>query len=437
MIFYNYTIYNGKVYSVYYDKENNKTRFFLDDKEASGEDLLALNKKYNTLKGLRLSGKGKLLVGILSATIALGVYSGLYDGIGENEPVYKDPTYVTEEYVEDDSEEYIDEEYEEEYETEDEAIEEAYDPENFYDDLYEASGDNKEFVSMMEKPIRDNMDHMLYRDLLNTIDDLEIVEGETEAMKENSTIMAQYEDTRNRITYREDVDSYYLDETLKHEAFHYLSQSGFCKTNSLFDGYIGNALNEGMTQQLVKEYYNGSSNIYPVEVAYCCALTEIVGSEFMREAYFTNNLDLIIDRLSEYVDEDEALSLLKNMDDASVNYDYYINSMSSDDLINFNNNNEVIWEIMDKAYYRAFGKEMYDDKIMLTYMSGTCLEDKVNDKVEGILYVSFNKGYFNDEYIEDIDGEYIIKYYTAKDGLFRDYLSESERMLSSSSKSKQ
>ena len=237
MIFSNNTLYNGEIYQVYFDKTNLKKRFFKDGVEVTGDVLCHLNDKYNAPRINYLKGTGKLLVGILSAGIIISTFGNIdFEGNGfDNTPKFANN-----------------------YTTNEQEVEEI-DLSHFYKDLIEKSGNNEQYIAYMKKPIKDNIKYLDHSNLLSTVGDLRIVEADSSAFS-SPDVMGKFEIWENQITLRNDLNDSDKYDTVVHELFHYLSKSGISEYNDLYDGYLGDALNEGITQELVNEYFTSSKN---------------------------------------------------------------------------------------------------------------------------------------------------------------------------------
>ena len=406
MIFSNYTIYDGKVYQVYFDKYNLKNRFFDKDGVVTGEVALALNKTYNAPKNNYLKGSGKLLIGILSVGLVITALTNIeFEGNSfDNTPKYM-----------------LNNTYEGGSNTEE--VEEPINIENFYDELINRSGDNSEYISYMRKPIKDNLDFLQHDELLSTIDDLQIIEAD-ESSFANPDIIGKYEILDNKITVRDNLSDSEKYDTIVHELFHYLSRSGISEANDMNDGYLGDGLNEGITQELVNEYFSRNDDIYPIGVAYTKALAEIVGKDLILDAYFHGDLNILETGLSGYADEDSVYILLNNIDQATANYDDYINTHSIDDYESLMNNNEMAWEVLGDMYKLCYGKDIEDDKLMYLYKSATMLRDEKSNV--DFVYMGISKNYFNPDKLDQEN--YDVYYYTNYGEVIYDEFDESNRL---------
>lgn len=407
MIFCNYTLYNGKVYETYFDKESLKTRFFSDGLEVDGSVYLELNDKYNRRPDARykFSGTAKLLVGVVAANIAIAsIATGLATD-SKTEPVDNPPSY---------------------------AIEEV-DKEDVYNQLYEAAGDNQEFIETMYDPINDFSEYLQVDDLLNTIETLEIVQEE-DSVFDNENIVGYYDRYENKIVISPEVsEGYEKDSVLFHEGWHYLSQGGFSIYSDVFDGYIGNGIDEGMTQMLTNEYWM-SDNSYAINICYVQALAELVGSDKMKEAYVSDDgLYMLIDEMSNYMSEDDAYSMIKNVDIAVSNHQSYAKTSNEEDLANMESAAQEFWRIYEEAYYDKTGIKVSDDELLTACKTGTTFIDEKYG-LDYIRYVEVTKPYFNTKNVGEDD--YYSIYYCCEDGNYSMEINETTRFNNNSAKVK-
>ena len=406
MIFCNYTLYKGKVYETYFDKESLKTRFFSDGVEVDGDILLELNNKYNNKPDaeFKFSGTAKLITAIVASNILIAsIATGLNTDF-HTEPVDNPPSY---------------------------AVEEQISNEEIYDQLYEAAGDNQDYVEMMYQLINDFSEYLVSENLLNTIETLEIVK-ENDSVFDNENILGYYQKYNNKIVVSPEVDGYAEESVIYHELIHYLSQSGFSINNDIYGGYIGSGIDEGMTQMLTNEYFM-SDNTYALNVCYVQALTELVGKEVMLESYFKNDLDILVDELSNYMSEDDAYSMIKNVDISVTNHQAYVQNRDEEDLINMENAAQAFWDVYEDAYYHKFSINVSDDAVVSACKAGTTFIDE-NFGLDYIKYVQITKPYFNPRKIEEAE-DYSI-YFCCDDDDYCLDMNESIRYSTTDNKTK-
>lgn len=95
----------------------------------------------------------------------------------------------------------------------------------------------------------------------------------------------------------------------------YITFSGFFQENKKTKKTIGTALNEGYTEYLNQKYFNSvlESN-YENEIIIAERLEFIIGKDKMQELYFSANLNSLIDELSKYTTEENAISIIQDLD---------------------------------------------------------------------------------------------------------------------------
>ncbi len=385
---------------MYYDSNFKQIKFYLDGVE---QDIPYLDYKYNVLNGNYLRGKDLLLGSILTLGIVanLIIINDIVDTYAYGRNMLS-PTMVVAESTE-----------ENEFSTN--FVDKKLSSSDFYKELYNNSDDEKkEILNLTKLVIRDNNDYLDQKDILNSFSSLKIVITSNDKLLTNTSdnIIGRYDQETNTLYLKEGLDEDDLNTTIFHEFLHFLSKSGFVSTSFNKNGYIGDALNEGMTQLLVNEYFKNQLFVYSNEVSITKALVEMVGSDFMRECYFSHDLDSLIDELSKYVSHEDVISLLKNMDNAKIAY-------NDEDRDNYDSFNRKCWDIIGNIYMNKFGKDIEKDRLMMAYKEGTTFDSVVSvskkyfigneDKSYKINYyfIDGNSGYLIDTILIDDNNRYV------------------------------
>lgn len=90
---------------------------------------------------------------------------------------------------------------------------------------------------------------------------------------------------------------------------------GFGQENKKTKKTIGMALNEGYTEYLNQKYFNSVlQSGYENEIGIAERLEFIIGKDKMQELYFSANLNGLIDELSKYTTEENAISIIQDLD---------------------------------------------------------------------------------------------------------------------------
>ena len=385
---------------MYYDSNFKQIKFYLDGVE---QDIPYLDYKYNVLNGNYLRGKDLLLGSILTLGIVanLIIINDIVDTYAYDRNIIS-PTMVVTESTE-----------ENEFSTN--FVDKKLSSSDFYKELYNNSdNEKKEILNLTKLVIRDNNDYLDQKDILNSFSSLKIVITSNDKLLTNTSdnIIGRYDQETNTLYLKEGLDEDVLNITIFHEFLHFLSKSGFVSTSFNKNGYIGDALNEGMTQLLVNEYFKNQLFVYSNEVSITKALVEMVGSDFMRECYFSHDLDSLIDELSKYVSHEDVISLLKNMDNAKIAY-------NDEDIDNYDSFNRKCWDIIGNIYMNKFGKDIEKDRLMMAYKEGTSFDSVVSvskkyfigneDKSYKInyYYIDGNSGYLIDTILIDDNNRYV------------------------------
>ncbi len=385
---------------MYYDSNFKQIKFYLDGVE---QVIPYLDYKYNVLNGNYLRGKDLLLGSILTLGIVanLIIINDIVDTYAYDRNIIS-PTMVVTESTE-----------ENEFSTN--FVDKKLSSSDFYKELYNNSdNEKKEILNLTKLVIRDNNDYLDQKDILNSFSSLKIVITSNDKLLTNTSdnIIGRYDQETNTLYLKEGLDEDVLNTTIFHEFLHFLSKSGFVSTSFNKNGYIGDALNEGMTQLLVNEYFKNQLFVYSNEVSITKALVEMVGSDFMRECYFSHDLDSLIDELSKYVSHEDVISLLKNMDNAKIAY-------NDEDRNNYASFNRKCWDIIGNIYMNKFGKDIEKDRLMMAYKEGTSFDSVVSvskkyfigneDKSYKInyYYIDGNSGYLIDTILMDDNNRYV------------------------------
>ena len=120
----------------------------------------------------------------------------------------------------------------------------------------------------------------------------------------------------------------------------------------------------------------------------------------------------MIEALSEYSSEEDALALIKNIDIAKDSYESFVFYDNDEDYDNFLTANENAWAIISMMYYNKYGIDLSEDNLMMAYMTATNLEDYIGIGVDDgfLVDVIVNKHYFVKP-----DTDYVIVDYNVKD----------------------
>ena len=372
--------YDGKIFDLYYDIDSKRIKFYLDGVE---QYIPSLNNKYNILYENNLKGRQLLVTTILSLNILATAIN--LNGCSNNSEAKtnKVPTVSVENDLDLSSN------------VSTISVENNLDSSSFYKELYKRSDNDlkKEILDLTKSIIKDNSDYMDQEDVIDRFSQLNIVYTSDDKLLANTSndIIGRYDPETNTMYLKEGLDENLVYTTIFHEMLHFYSNSGFVFIATDNNGYIGDALNEGMTQVLVNEYFKNQVFVYSNEVSMTKALIEMFGSDFMRKCYFSHDLDSFINEVSKYSSYEDAISLLKNMDNAKVAY-------NDDDRENYDIFNSKCWDIIGTIYSNKYGVNMETDKLMMSYKEGSLYD----------VVVSVSKKYFKD----NESNSYKINYYS-------------------------
>lgn len=203
-------------------------------------------------------------------------------------------------------------------------------------------------------------------------------------------VLAMTDNDKNQISYNERLSSKKRDqikEVKLHEAFHYLFQDGFFKSDYNVS-HIGLSLDEGNANLLTEESgVNVKTTLYEKYSTYVKVLCEIIGPEEYLDAAGSHDWLKLLDYLDDYCTRDEAIELIKNIDKAC---NYYDSHGSQYDI--------KVWETIEEMYEKKNGEtiEASNDIVMKTYhnkYSGKYYEIK---EAKGPTQTRVNKNYYLD-----------------------------------------
>ena len=361
---------NGVLYHTFYDRNTKALRFYLNGEEVENDYLFnTYNHPKNCLRGYGRLTTMILSLGIIaSAFVATAIQNDVISYEDIKEPFSNEITVDDEKYV-------------------------FLSGEELYEEMLSKNPDLTEYLEMSRDVIVKYGEYMNQEELLSTIGNLELIPTHTRDEIASGLALAFYSKDENKIFYDDRINMDHLLKTcLYHEFLHYYSQSGLYDYDIYSSGYIGYAVNEGMTEMLNCELNDEEMFTYHKEAAYVGAICEIVGPEVLEEAYFSNDVDYLIDKLAEYSSEDDALALIKNIDIAKDSYESFVFYDNDDDYDNFFSANNYAWDILADMYEYKYGRDINEDSLMMAYKSATTLKN----------YSDFDFTEFGDGFLVDV-----------------------------------
>lgn len=185
---------------------------------------------------------------------------------------------------------------------------------------------------------------------------------------------------------------------LYHELFHVASSyynpyiNSIAKSGFYFNG-VGDGINEGYTELLVRRYFKKDKDSYPIESKIAYNLELIVGEMKMEKLYFKADFDGLINELSKYMNKDKVIYYIKIIDLISMNIDYNHKEQKYKD--------ELIENIKD---VNLFLLNCYTNKLILDY------QNKLIDKKT--MFIKLKKYVKGLKYVYS---PYNVKYYILED----------------------
>ena len=130
-------------------------------------------------------------------------------------------------------------------------------------------------------------------------------------------VSSNYDAKNNIVTLVDEDDLEFMLMQVVSTDYHTPIYSGFSI------GKLGNGLNNGYTNLLVKRYFNKSKESYPIEMKIAFNIEQIVTKKLMEQLYFKADLNGLINELSKYSSKQQVVDLINSIDyiNKRVNYD--------------------------------------------------------------------------------------------------------------------
>ena len=200
-----------------------------------------------------------------------------------------------------------------------------FDDREFNIEDYLSFGEWNEMVKEFDQKFRDNFTEKQRENFKKNIRDVIIRKkrlSDKEKNKNGTRGLYDPSDNSIRVYANNKEEEFYIKERLTHELMHMASRKDkyncgfhyFQKGEQLIS--IGRRLNEGYTEFLNAAYmtYDYKGPYYVVEKVFAHGIEKIVGKEVMRDAYFEGNLLKLVEAMSEYMSNKDALNLIYDMD---------------------------------------------------------------------------------------------------------------------------
>lgn len=147
---------------------------------------------------------------------------------------------------------------------------------------------------------------------------------------------------------------------------------------------LGSGLNEAISEVISNERNANTGNGYRRLCAYTKILCEIIGPEPLSAFYYSGNIYNVIDALNEIMpDEDMAIRLISEMDNALVNENEY-GKLREEDILseesvysklrkedikeNVSNSDKAIYDLLSNYFYMKNGYLMENDALVMLYL---------------------------------------------------------------------
>ena len=405
---YGYTFYNGKNYKMIFDKYDKKRYFFeyINGRyvEAQGEVLEYFNKRFNS-ELISLSDSSntqnykpynnkyrRLTITLSGITISLSVVTNI---------LLNDMTLVQDKITDITGINF-------------------YEPVENVNDINDLIKKNeildikdKSFYLSLKELYNDNYKYMDYNYLKNVLPDLIVIydKDNQEEYGANNNTSGQYflEDNKIVIFNSNELNSNNLEVSF-HEYLHALSRGGVA-----YDNPDGTALTEGITSLITSEYmttltnkpYTGS---YHKQQTYVKMLFEIVGKDTILESYFGHDYNILVNKLCEYGEEEDAINLIRLINDEQY-YETLLGADAYKDNKVINHTRDSIDSLYAKFFENAKGYPMEYDKLMCSYLDQIRKGNRANYeyyKKDNTFYTEVSKYYVNSKLVSNLA---MVKYF--------------------------
>lgn len=253
-----------------------------------------------------------------------------------------------------------------------------YNSDNLQENWSDIYPEIREFVSLYGKDLKQDK-------ILESLPKLKII---TDSKIPGNDSLAMYDNKKNVIKLSSSLKYKKISEMKKtklHESFHFLFQDGFYESSKKYNKK-GIMLDEGLVSLLNQEFEcNDNGDNYMKASNYVRILCEILGKEEFMYASGAGGMDYLVEKLSQYSSEEDAIKLIDNIDKASVDYNHKNTEYD-----------KKAWKIIYNIYQNKHGKSVEDsnDEIMKLYCNqtlGTYYDILGN---EYSIRITANKNYF-------------------------------------------
>lgn len=279
------------------------------------------------------------------------------------------------------------------------------------------SDEDKEFILSMNHFFEENEEYFNMSEIKKNLMNLRIIydKDNQENHKMSNRVKGYYTKVFDKITifYSDKMDNDMITKKVVfHEVMHAISNKGY-----VAKGNLGLALTEGVNELMAVEYLNTYSDTYNKGQTYARIMCELIGPEKIKESFFGNNIDMVLEELSSICGtKKDAQKFISLLDDEARCDTTLMISNDRQEKIDALETKKRISPVIDtyiRIYYEnKFNRKIDEDKLMLAYMDSLRLTNNLQSEFyheNNIEKINVVKHYFNSDLL-NIDKQVTVEY---------------------------
>lgn len=279
------------------------------------------------------------------------------------------------------------------------------------------SNEDKEFILSMNHFFEENEKYFNMSEIKKNLINLRIIydKDNQENHKMSNRVKGYYTKAFDKITifYSDKMDNDIITKKVVfHEVMHAVSDKGYVSK-----GNLGLALTEGVNELMAEEYLNTYSDTYNKGQTYARIMCELIGPEKVKESFFGNNIDMVLEELSSICGtKKDAQKFISLLDDEARCDTTLMTSNDREEKIDALETKRRVSPVIDtyiRIYYESkFNRKIDEDKLMLAYMDSLRLTNNLQSEFyheNNIEKINVVKHYFNSELL-NIDKQVTVEY---------------------------
>ena len=279
------------------------------------------------------------------------------------------------------------------------------------------SNEDKEFILSMNHFFEENEKYFNMSEIKKNLINLRIIydKDNQENHKMSNRVKGYYTKAFDKITifYSDKMDNDMITKKVVfHEVMHAISDKGYVSK-----GNLGLALTEGVNELMAEEYLNTYSDTYNKGQTYARIMCELIGPEKVKESFFGNNIDMVLEELSSICGtKKDAQKFISLLDDEARCDTTLMTSNDKEEKIDALETKRRVSPVIDtyiRIYYESkFNRKIDEDKLMLAYMDSLRLTNNLQSEFyheNNIEKINVVKHYFNSELL-NIDKQVTVEY---------------------------